>query len=75
MAKKKSFIEKKSLMIVVSSNFVGDVKITGYASDNPFGISGGTIDNNPIDGSIYVIVGIFIGILLFYLVRRIAKNN
>ena len=62
-------------IFMVSSNFVGDVKITGYASDNPLGITGGTIDNNAVNGSIYVIIGIFIGILLFYLVRRIAKNN
>lgn len=85
--KKNTGIDKKAWVVVlgvligitivfmISSNFTNDKNITGYTSDNPFGITGGTIDNLDVNGSIYGIVGIFIVILLFYLVRRIAKNN
>ena len=63
------------VVFMISSSFVREVSITGYASDNPLGITGEAIGDNSINGSIYAIIGIFMGILLFYLVRRIIKNN
>lgn len=61
-------------IFMVSSNLVGDSNITGYASDNPFGITGDAVFNNSINGSLYIIFGVFAIGILFYLVRRIAKN-
>ena len=85
MGKSTNIFDKKSLSVVlgvifgvlvvftISSNFTSTSEITGYAIDDPIGIDEGpnNFSNNII---IYSIVGIFVSILVFYLLRRIKHN-